>query len=403
MIELEEALERILSKSVLLPTETVSLVQGEHRFTAENVTAPIPLPPFDNSAMDGYAVRSHDLKNATTEKPARLRLVGKVPAGESWPQLLEEGRCLRVFTGSPLPPGADAVVMQEEVKTEEGNQLTVLFSEPARPLENIRFSGEDIQRGTIAVAAGTQLNFAHLALISSCGLDRVVVYQRPRVAVMATGNELVAPGGALEPGKIFECNRLVLHLLSARLGALVSSLPLLPDSVSRIEETLKETALDHDVLITAGGISVGEFDLVQQAFSNLGGKVEFWKIAIKPGKPFLFGTLGEKLFFGLPGNPVSAAVTFLNLVAPALRKLQGERKPKLRWVEATLSESLNNAGSRPHFMAVRYNSPETVGLTGTQASHLLTLLGGADGWIKVEARTHLKAGTRVRVLPLAFF
>jgi molybdopterin molybdotransferase len=383
MLSLESARQQILSRLTPLPAESIPVSQAYGRFLTQNVTASIDLPPFDNSAMDGYAVRSNDVAGATPERSIALQLAGRSAAGESTMPPVEPGTCLRVFTGAPLPSGADAVVMQEDTRIDPGDPRRIWISDAVKPWENVRFKGEDVKCASHVLSTGERMSAAHLGLVSALGIGAIHVARRPRIALLSTGNELIEPGTKLEPGRIYESNRTMLAPLLERSGAIVRALPLVPDTLAATAEALTKAFEENDAVVSSGGVSVGELDFVKAAFEGLGGRLEFWRIAMKPGKPFAFGTLGQKYFFGLPGNPVSALVTFLLLVRPTLYRWQGASHtdpPQRRVVAADVFE---NRGERRHFMRARLDESGQAKLAGSQASHMLGALAGADGLIDV--------------------
>ncbi len=398
MLELEEALARIIAAIPPPASERVPLGQAQGRVLTEPVRASIDLPPFDNSSMDGYAVRAADVAAASPQSPVRLRLVGKVAAGESFHGEVGAGTSVRLFTGSPLPRGADAVVMQEDTRPEPGAPAEVLILDPVKPWENVRLRGEDVKRGATLGAAGEVLTSGRLSLLAAAGLAEVPVGRRPVVGLLATGSELKEPGQELAPGQIYESNRVGLAELTRRAGAVPRIFPLVPDAAGAIRQALEEAFSQCDVVVTSGGVSVGEMDLVKRAFEEGGGNLGFWKVAIKPGRPFVFGRRREKFLFGLPGNPVSAHVTFLLLVRPALARWQGATEVALSTHRGVLAEPLPNAGERRHFLRVTVDGTGRVRSAGVQASHVLSSLAAANGLVEVPPRTTLAAGTAVAVM-----
>lgn len=398
MLKLQDALERILSEIQSLPAESMPLGVAADRFVAEPVVAAVDLPGFDNSAMDGYAVRAEDVRGATREKPASLRLAGRVPAGERRQGTLSARECIRLFTGSPMPKGADAVVMQEDTHSDPRTPDEVQIVEPVKPWENVRFQGEDIKKGDVLVEKGDKLSAGRLALIGATGIATVRVGRKPVVGVLATGTELREPGSALEFGQIYESNRVALGALITRAGCQPHLFPLVPDSLEATRAAMRQAFDQCDAVVTSGGVSVGEFDFVKEAMEALEGTLSFWRVAIKPGKPFVFGRCGVKPFFGLPGNPVSALVTFVLLARPALLRLQMAREIELPSHSGILVESLSNRGDRPHFFRVTVDSSGNVRSAGTQASHVLRSLASANGLIEVAPESTLQAGAVVRVL-----
>jgi molybdopterin molybdotransferase len=393
MLEFPEALRLLLDAIEPGPGESVPLDHAFRRVLRTDVSAKTDLPPFDNSAVDGFAVRSVDCASATEDKPRPLRNVGTIPAGATSEEMLKSGECQRIFTGAPLPPGADAVVMQED--TAVGEDEAILVKAAARPWENIRLRGEDIRSGFLLGETGRRLGAGDLAILVSGGLHEVEVGSRPRVRLLSTGNELIAPGEALRPGTIYESNTVLLRPFLDETGAIVESSSGIPDDETALEQTMRDAFDRADFVITTGGVSVGARDCVKEVFTRLGGTGVFWKIALKPGKPFYFGTLGKKYLFGLPGNPISALVTFLILVRPAMLKWQGATRLALPTREGILAERLTNPGVRRHFLRARIDAAGNISVAGTQASHRLRDIGQANCLLEIEGGQTWDAGTRI--------
>jgi molybdopterin molybdotransferase len=391
VISLEEAKERILASITPLPVEHLPLSEAAGRYCAAPLHSTIDLPRFDNSAMDGYAVRCDDLKTATSSNPIKLKLIGRIAAGETFLNTMLAGSCVRLFTGSALPPGADAVVMQEDVRAENE---TIFFSESVKPFENVRLTGEDIRQGSQLVSPGDRLTTTRLSLLAATGHAEVPVHHAPRIAVLASGDELVEPGQSLVPGRIYESNRMLISKLVSSIAATASILPLVSDDLEKTQRALRNAYANHDLVITTGGVSVGEFDFVKDAFTGIGGTIDHWKVAIRPGKPFVFGRLNAKYLFGLPGNPVSALVTFLLLVRPALLKLMGARDTDLPAITGELTDPVHNPGDRRHFIRCRWHAGK-VTPAGRQGSHFIGSLGAANCLLDLAPASQLDAGSRV--------
>jgi molybdopterin molybdotransferase len=398
MLEFETALARILAAVPAASPESVSLSQAAGRVLAEQVQSPVDLPIFDNSAMDGYALRAADVSLAKPDSPARLRLAGRIAAGEAFAGEVVTGSCVRLFTGSPLPAGSDAVVMQEHTRVDANAPGEVLILAPAVAGENVRARGEDVTRGAMLAEAGEVLPLARIGLLAAAGLTHLRVGRRPKVGLLATGSELIEPGRSLAPGRIYESNRIALAALIQRAGAIPQSYPLVADELAETSGSLAEALDQCDAVVTSGGVSVGEMDFLKRAFEQVGGELEFWRVAIKPGRPFAFGRHRGKLLFGLPGNPVSAWVTFLLLVRPALLRWQGATAVALPAHAGVLAEPLANHGERRHFMRVKVDPAGEIRAAGIQASHALSSLAAANGLVDVPAHTTLPPGTAVSVL-----
>ncbi len=398
MLQYEEALARILAAMPAPKPERLTLSNAPGRVLLEPVRSLLDLPPFDNSAMDGYALCAGDLKGASRTAPRSLRVIGRVAAGERPGPELIAGSCVRLFTGSQLPPGADAVVMQEDTRPDPHEPGKVWLETTAEPGENVRCRGEDLRAGAVLADAGQALSAAVLALLAAAGTREVVVGRQPTVALLATGSELKDAGQPLAPGEIYESNRAAVAELTRRAGGAPRIFPLVPDEPATTRAAVAAAFAECDMVVTSGGVSVGELDFVKEAFSACGGQTEFWKVGIKPGRPFVFGRLGEKFLFGLPGNPVSAFVTFLLLVRPAVLRWQGAAEAGLPCHPGTLSEAVVNEGNRRHFMRVTVDDQGGVRSAGVQASHVLSSLARANGLLDVPPQTTLPVGTLVQVL-----
>jgi molybdopterin molybdotransferase len=398
MIDLETAQARILAALPAPKPEQVKLSEAAQRVLAESVHSPVDLPVFDNSAMDGYAVRAADVAGAKPDVPVRLRVKTRIAAGEFFSGDLAPGECARLFTGSSLPRGANAVVMQEDTRVEPVRPDEVLICDRVQEGESVRRRGEDVLRGAQLMEAGRTLTPGALGLLGAAGVAQVSVGRRPTAGLLATGSELREPGSYLQPGQIYESNRAMLASLVARAGGIPKVFPLVLDTLAATCTALERALGDSDLVVTSGGVSVGEMDFVKVAWESLGGELQFWKVAIRPGRPFVFGRRGEKFLFGLPGNPVSAFVTFLLLVQPALRRWQGARDVFLPVQPGILGEAIANPGDRRHFLRVRVDVEGRVFSTGQQASHAMASLAAADALLDLPPQTTLAAGATVRVL-----
>jgi molybdopterin molybdotransferase len=398
VIPLEEAQGRILAGLEPLPAEEIQLRDGLGRFLAAPLHALVDLPPADNSAMDGYAVRAADLASASAAKPVALLLGDVARAGHADAIPVEAGQCARIFTGATLPQGADAVVMQEDVKREEGPPVKIIFLQPVKPWENVRLRGEDVHQNAFLAGAGEELTAQRLALLAGAGHGRARVGRRPTVGLLATGDELREPGQPLAPGMIYESNRAGVSALAHQAGAISKLYPLVGDDLELTKRALQAAFHECDAVVTSGGVSVGAMDCVKQAFAAIGGQLDFWTVKIRPGKPFAFGRREGKLLFGLPGNPVSAMVTFFLLARPALLRLQGARDlhPPLSW--GRLAGSLSNKGDRRHFIRVILDAEGRIKSAGSHASHLLSSLAPASGLVDLPPETTWPAEMLAAVL-----
>jgi molybdopterin molybdotransferase len=383
-----QTLERVLAAVEPLGAEIQSKLFG--RVLAQDVFASIPLPAFDNSSMDGYAVRAADAKVG-----GELAVIGEQAAGSHGDLVLAPGQAIRIFTGAPIPNGADAVIMQEDVER-RGDKIVV--RDEVERGENIRIRGGDLCDGQRLASKGEILTPARIAVIGSQGIAELPVYKRPAVAVIATGSELRQQGERLGPGEIYETNRILLASLTESSNAVADIFDIVPDTE---EAHLKafDTARDRDVMLIAGGMSVGEKDLVRPILKKLGAELDLWRVAIKPGKPFLFGRFGRTLVFGLPGNPVSAFVTFLLFVRPALWKMGGRTDLAHFKIPARLASDLSNDGDRPHYFrgVLKQGAFQPIGL---QQSHALYALSQSNALCRIESGRSIVSGSVVDVLLL---
>jgi molybdopterin molybdotransferase len=396
VISVGEALAKVCDATPVLGGERVALEAALGRVVAEDVASERLVPEAANSAMDGYAVRHADLGSL----PARLRVVAVEPAGTVVDGPVVAGTAVKLFTGSVIPPGADTVVRVED--TEAQDHAVVIRVAPARGA-NVRAAGEDIARGDVVVRAGTPLAPADLGVLASVGRATVVVHRRPRVAILSTGTELVEVDEVPGPAQVVNSNAYTLAAAVREAGGEPLVLPLVRDRPEEIEARLAE-ALRTDVVVTSGGVSVGDLDLVKDALAASGVEQVFWQVAQKPGKPLAFGRAASRLVFGLPGNPVSALVCFYLYVRPALRRLQGHRRIHLPVVEATLARSTRKARGLTEFLRVRLaDSPDGPVATpvASQSSGVLTGLGGGAALlVGPRELDELPAGARLPVIVL---
>jgi molybdopterin molybdotransferase len=369
---------------------------------AEDVHSTFALPPFDNSAMDGYAVRAADIASASAATPVVLHVVGDVAAGSTSPYTVQPGLCVRIMTGAPIPPGADVVVPLED--TDGGiAQVEIRTSSPAGTC--IRTAGEDAQVGAEVLGAGTHLGATQLGLLAAVGRDRVLVRPRPRVVVISTGSELVEPGQPLSRGQIPDANSALLTAAALEVGAIAYRVGIVPDEPAVLTDTLEDQLIRADVIVTSGGVSVGAYDVVKEVLSRIG-TVSFDRVAMQPGMPQGFGTIGpdKTPFFGLPGNPVSAYVSFEVFVRPALRRMLGVEPIARPVVRARVSEALRSAQGRRSYLRAWLsveNGSYTVRPIGRSGSHLIASLAASNSLIVVpEESTEVEAGAAVNVMML---
>lgn len=398
MISVAEARERILALVNPLPAEPAPLSGAWHRYVAQAIPSPLDLPAFDNSAMDGYAVQAGDVADACPEHPVRLALAGQIPAGSDGEVSLQSGQCARIFTGSAIPPGADAVAIQEDTRVDPEDPGAIAICERVSAGENIRRRGRDVSQGAVVASPGQRLTVGRLSLLSALGIFQVAVGRRPRLALLSTGNELVEAGQTLRPGQIYESNRLGLAAAARLAGGEPVIHPLVPDRLEATREALDRALRECDGVISTGGVSVGDHDWARSAFESLGGQIRFWKVAVKPGMPFALGTFQDRLWFGLPGNPASALVTFALFVRPAILRWQGAAQWELPAQTAVLAEPVANPGDRPHFLRVVVDGANHVHVPGLQASHALRSFAEANALLELPPGAAWPAGTAVRIL-----
>jgi molybdopterin molybdotransferase len=389
VISEEEARRKILETVQPLPKRTVSLSGALDCFSGQDLVARLPMPVFDNSAMDGYAVVASACTQGT-----RLWVIGEQPAGVDRQLRVASGEAIRIFTGAPMPAGADAVVMQEDTTR---NDAEIVVNVEVHPGDFVRRCGCDLAEGQKFLAKGERIRPATTALLASQGFADVTVGGEVNVAIISTGDELVKPGEKIEQGQIYESNSVLLQGLAQRCGASVRSVEYCPDDRDALTEALKR-GIQHDVLIISGGVSVGEHDLVQATLRSLGAKIDIWRVAIKPGKPFLFGQIGPCAIFGLPGNPVSVFITFWRFVRPAVLKMMGASDSELEPAKAMaeLIVDLRNESERAHYFRGRIENGK-FSIVGRQESHALFGLSQSNALLRVAVGESLKAGEIVDV------
>jgi molybdopterin molybdotransferase len=390
VIELADAQARVLAACAPLEVERVALDRASERVCAEDLRAAVDLPPFDRSAMDGFAVRAADT-------PGRLAFAGDVPAGSVGPELAE-GCALAISTGAAIPPGADAVLQSELARLADGS---VSAQEAVAPGRHIRRRGEDVRAGDVLAETGERLSLQRISSLAAAGVGEAAVHRVAVVRVVVTGSELLPLGAPAQAGRIHDSNGLTLRLLAHRAGARVASEATVGDDVEATRRALAE-GLESDALVVTGGVSVGRHDLVRPVLGELGVEEAFWRVRMRPGKPVSFGVRDRTLVFGLPGNPVSAVVGFLAFVEPALRRLAGERDAQMRTVPARLVGPAAPSGGRTTFLTSRLRHGSDGALeaepTGRQGSHMTGALGRSDGFVVVSEPA--EAGSVVPALVL---
>jgi molybdopterin molybdotransferase len=397
MISLEKALKTILADFQPLGLEKINILDGRGRVIGENIFAPRNIPSSDNSAMDGYAVRHNDTQGATKNKPLQLKIIEDIPAGKFPLKKIKAGEAARIMTGAVIPEGADAVIRQEDT-VKDGETVTIYAS--AEKGENIRFAGEDVKSGELVVKKGSALGPAHIGMLAALGKASVSVYQKPRVAIISTGDELVDIKTDPAPGKIVNSNSYSLAAQVLECGAIPIILGIVKDKKSNLQKKFK-TALHADLIISTGGVSVGDFDFVKNVMGEIGNAMHFWQVAMRPGKPLAFGSIKGVPLFGLPGNPVSAMVSFEQFVRPSLLKMQGHKNIFRQTITALCAEEIQKKAGFRHFIraVVRKEKDKYIATTtGDQGSGILKSMVIANTLIVMgENETRIKKGSQVTI------
>lgn len=397
-LSVEQALAQI--DALITPIEetvTLGLTDALQHVLAEAVTSPIDVPPHRNSAMDGYAVRADDLSD---REKVDLKVIGTAFAGNPFAATVGKGECIRIMTGAQVPTGADTVIMQEHV---ERHDDTLRVGPGHQAGQNVRHPGEDIAKGNVVLEAGTLLRAAELGLLASLGIPTINVKRKLKVAFFSTGDELRPVGEPLAEGQIYDSNRYTIYGMLKNLDVEIIDLGVIPDDPQAVEDAFNKAATLADAVITSGGVSVGDADYVKQTLDKLG-QVNFWKIAMKPGKPLAFGKINQAVFFGLPGNPVSVMATFYQFAQPALRRLMGQGRVMPLILKLPCSEALKKRPGRTDFQRgiMEYDTDGNLSVrsVGMQASHILSGMSQANCFIILPREWgNVEAGTLVEVQP----
>ncbi|EGR2124967.1 TPA: bifunctional molybdopterin-guanine dinucleotide biosynthesis adaptor protein MobB/molybdopterin molybdotransferase MoeA [Vibrio cholerae] len=396
-LSVEQGREKILSLiSPLAETESVAIQECYQRVLAREVHSPINVPAYRNSAMDGYALRGDDLERDS------YRVVAEVLAGSHYPKTVELGEAVKIMTGAPMPLGADTVVMREQA-TLNGDVVSFAGAK-IKAGQNVRQAGEDLAQGQAVFHSGQRLLSPEMGMLASLGFAHADVFRSLKVAIFSTGDEVQAPGGDIEPNSIFDSNRFTLTGLLKQLGCQVIDLGIIEDDEAKMMQVLEQAAKQADMVITSGGVSVGDADFIKSALEKLG-HIDFWRINMRPGRPMAFGQIAGKPFFGLPGNPVAVMVSFINFVEPALRKMQGEQGWQPLKVNAIALEDLRSRQGRTEFSrgvyAFNTQGQLTVRTTGKQGSGILRSMSEANCLIEIApAIDTVKVGESVTIIPL---
>ena len=378
--------------------EKVAILEALDRVLAEEIFSDEDIPPFDNSAMDGYAVIASDTKGASASQPAVLEVVEELPAGYEAAKVVKNGEAIKIMTGAPMPKGADAVVMVEDTKLEDSRAL--IFKEIS-PGDNVRRAGEDVKKGDKVLQKGTLIRPAEIGMLAALGKPKITVVRKPRVAILSTGDELVDIGEKLSPGKIRNSNTYSLYAQIKRLNCIPIDMGIAKDVSTEVKEKIQDGLASADMILISGGVSVGEYDLVKDVLIELGIDMKFWKVAMKPGKPMLFGIIDSKPVFGLPGNPVSVMISFEQFVRPALLKMSGRSSIRKPIFKAILDGEIRQKLGRKNFIRAwiePVNGNYHAKITGPQGSGILRSMTLANGLIIVpEDISHIQTGAEVNV------
>lgn len=394
MLSVEEARQQMLNTIPILPSEKRGILNCAGYVLAEELSAAENIPPFDNSAMDGYAVCAADLKNASQENPAALSVIETIAAGYAPLKQVAAGQAARIMTGAMMPEGADAVVMQE-VTQQEGNEVKIFENVAAS--ENVRFTGESVEEGSLVIGKGKHLRPPEISMLASLNCAEALVHRKPTVAIVSTGDELTPLGEPLEPGRIWDSNRYGLYAQVEEAGGIPIDMGIARDDEAETEQIFRAALTEADALITSGGVSVGEHDVVKNVLEKLG-EINFWRVAMKPGKPQAYGIADGKPIFGLPGNPVSSLVVFELFVRPALLKMAGHVDLLRPTFKATLVETVTNRDGRVNYMRAILKESDgqyTAETTGPQGSGILHSLVLANGLITIPSGATVAPGETV--------
>lgn len=400
MITFRKALTEILSFAKPVKTEKIAVTDSYGRILSSDIIAPISIPTFDNSAMDGYAARSSDLKKV----PLTLKVVEIIQAGSVPRKTVRRGECAKIMTGAPMPSGADCVIMVEDTKMimSDGHNPEVMILKRVKKWENVRFAGEDIKKGTKVLSAGQVVTPSVMGVLSSVGLDRVEVYKKVKVGFLTTGDEIIHPPKVLKRGQIYNSNRYTLLGAINSCGAEPVYMGHIRDNLAAIADAVKKGVMAADIIVSSGGVSMGDYDAVKKAFESLGAKIKFWKVAMKPGRPNVFAVLNGKPVFGLPGNPVSTLLSFELMVKPAIYRMSGRKDflPETFTAKSNFKFSKNDR--RQHFLRAILSGKKgeyAVKLTGPQGSAILTSVVKADCLVVVpEGKVEISKDSTVEVL-----
>lgn len=394
MITIEEALEIVLKETKVLGFETVNILNSLNKVLAEDIYSKDNLPPFDKSAMDGYAIISDDTENASEEKPVKLKIKGTIKAGDFYEGQLKCGEALKIMTGAPVPNGADAVIQIENV---EADSEEVAIFNLVKKNRNILNLGEEIRKGDIALVSGMAIRPSEIGLMASLGFNSVRVVKAPKIIIITTGDELIDVSEELTSGKIRDCNGYSLMALGKNLQADVKFYGIVRDDMDVLFKKMQEAFEEGDIIITSGGVSAGDYDFVENCLKELGADIKFSSVAIKPGKPFTFAKYKDKLFFGLPGNPLAVINTFEQFVSPAAKKMMGKRDIHNKQFKVVLGEDFKSVKGRTNYVYVNIEEKDGIYYAykvGSQSSNQLLTISKANGIIILD-KEMVKTGEEV--------
>lgn len=405
MINIDAALKVVLKETKALNTETVKLTDSLKRVLGEDIYAQVDIPGFDNSAMDGYALRASDTKGASKNNFKLLEVITDLKAGDVTQKILKANQAARIMTGAPIPKGTDGVIMVEDTKSQfpnskpPGKEYVKIYKE-VKPGENIRKRGEDIKKGELIIKKGTLLHPAHIGILTSLGKAQIKVTRKPKVAILATGDELVDIDEKLAPAKVRSSNTYILYTQVLKCGGIPKNLGIAKDNSKQLEKKITQ-GLDCDIILTSGGVSVGKYDFVKDVLARLGTNIRFWKVAMRPGKPLVFGLIKGILIFGLPGNPVSSMVSFEVFVRPAILKMLGQTNAEIKEADAVLEEDITKKKGIRYFLRAQTRWEDGACFTrtsGPQGSSILKSMASANSLIILpEELEFVEKGTPVTV------
>ena len=397
MISAEEAIEIILEKTKILPKEKIFINNSLNRILAEDIYSPYNIPLSDNSAMDGFAVKSEDTKGADKNNPAKLKIIGTIPAGKIFDGILNNGEACKIMTGGVIPEGADAIARKEICKEEDGY---VYIFEQVEKEKDLRKAGEDIKEGELILEKGTKITPAVMGVLASVGKSSFYVFKKPVVSILISGDEIADIDEPVVKGKVKNSNTYSLLGLIEESGGIAVNCGIIKDDKESLKRAIIEN-LNSDIILSTGGVSVGDYDYTKEVIEEIGFDIHFWRLKIKPGKPLLFATMKDKLYFGIPGNPVSTMVVFYNFIMPAMLKMQGKKDIFLPEVEAILSENIVKKDSRKEFIrGIMYeeNGKIYVKSTGPQGSGILKSMAKGNCFIVVDKDTDfIEKGKKIKV------